>query len=266
MIPIYYAVQTCTTKSNQGGERFCSKSRSEITKKCVTSFFQAVKYCAFKTPSIHHIKIIDDQSDPDTVEYLKKLCDKYSCDNIRASFETLEISGIMNSIRECYRYLIYEGTNLGFQVQDDYLFEKRSILEMVDIFYQILNDTGTRPYVSGYHPPHWYYHEEVDKRYSVEPICIIQGRRRYWRQSYNTSCSFLTSIDNYVKHWDLIERFLNSDPRAENLEPNSLNKMFVTRGELMVVPIDSNIFHMQGPAERDRYKHWRPLWNSIKID
>ncbi len=266
MIPVHYAVQTCTTKSNQGKKRFCSDSKSEITKKCVTSLFESIEHCVSIHESVHHVTIIDDQSDKETVDYLHKLCTKYSSEFIKPEFRTLENPGLMNSIRACYSHLVNDGSNIGMQVQDDYLFEKEAVFEMVDVFYQIFSDTDTLPFVSGYHPPHWYYQEQPRDRYKVEPICMILGRKRYWRQSFNTSCSFLTSIENYIRNWDLIERFLNLDPLYEKLEPETLNKMFTTRGELMVVPVESITFHMQYDAEKDPYKDWKPLWNSINID
>jgi hypothetical protein len=266
MIPVYYAVQTCTTKSNQGKKRFCSDSKSEVTKKCVTSLFQSIQHSISQNEAIHYVTIFDDSSDKETIDYLHKLCDRYSSDNIKPEFKSTKKPGLMNSVRECYSHLVNNGSNIGYQVQDDYLFEEQSVFEMIDIFYQIFNDTETLPFVSGYHPPHWYYDEDPKDRYKVEPICMIHGANRYWRQAYNTSCSFLTSIDNYIKNWDLLEVFLNSDPLDEKLEPKSLNKMFTTRGELMVVPVNSITFHMQYDAEKDPFKDWKPLWNSINID
>jgi hypothetical protein len=264
MINIHYAVQTCTTKSNQGHKRFCSDSRSEITKKCVTSFFESVEYVTQINQNLtHHIRIIDDSSDQETVDYLKALCEKYTSDTIIPEIVFTKFDGIMDSIGACYEYLVDNGDNLVFQIQDDYMFTKTAIYEMVDLFYQLYAEKETQAVISGYNCPGWY---SGDNKYRQEPIVMVPGIKRYWRQIFNTSCSFLTSINILKENWDLIELFLTLHPLESRLEADSLNHMFVRRGIAGFCPINSVTFHMQSDFERDPYIDWKPIWDSIDID
>lgn len=263
MINIHYAVQTCTTKSNQNQKRFCSDDRSEITKKCVTSLFESIQYCVeSQRDLVHHIRIIDDSSDTETIEYLEALCERFNNSNIKAEVVSTEFEGIMDSIRACYEYLKSEGDNLVFQVQDDYMFSITAIYEMVDLFYQLYSEKDTESLISGYNCPGWYI---GDNKYSQEPIVMVPGMLRYWRQIFNTSCSFLTSINILRDNWDLIEAFLHLHPLDSRLEAESLNYMLVRRGIAGFCPINSVAFHMQSEYEKDPYIDWKPLWESIDL-
>ena len=261
MINIHYAVQTCTTKSNQNQKRFCSDDRSEITKKCVTSFFESVQHCSsVQGDLVHHIRIIDDSSDKETIDYLNALCKQYNSKNIVAEVVSTQFTGLMDSIRACYEYLRDNGDNLVFQIQDDYMFTRTAVYEMVDLFYQLYTDKQTESVISGYNCPGWYI---GDNLYQQEPVTMVPGINRYWRQIFNTSCSFLTSINILKNNWDLIETFLDMHPLNSKLEAESLNYMFVRRAIAGFCPINSVTFHMQSDFEKDPYIDWKPIWDSI---
>jgi len=108
---------------------------------------------------VHHIKIIDDSSDAETLRYLKALCNRFNSDNIKADIVSTSFEGLMDSIRACYEYLRDQGDNLVFQVQDDYMFTKSAVYEMVDLFYQLYADKDTQSIISGYNCPGWYIGE-----------------------------------------------------------------------------------------------------------
>lgn len=46
MIHFHYALQTCDSANNLISNRYCSNSRSEITKKSVLSFLKSIKNVA----------------------------------------------------------------------------------------------------------------------------------------------------------------------------------------------------------------------------
>ena len=100
--------------------------------------------------------------------------------------------------------------------------------------------------------------------YRPTPRTIIPGTHRYWIQFYDVACTFMTSTEQFNKHWDLYETFLNFSPTYENLEPESLNHMFVKRGVLGVMPVNSVALHMQGEFEKDPYIDWRSWWDAVK--
>lgn len=266
---IHYALQTCDSSFNQTEKRFCSDTKLEVIKKCVASFFNSIEYVAKNKSDVEHfIKIFDDHSSQDTLDFLIAAKKRYSSKNIFIEIESLENRGIMNSIGSCYSWLLDNGTDLVYQVQDDYLFFETAIFEMVDVYFQLLKDCETDSVVMPYNPPYiwnelgsYYYKHKVSS-----PRVIVPGSKRYWMQAYDTSCSFMTSANQFRKNADLLEIFIRMDPKDSKLEIISLNRMFTQRGILGIMPMNSVALHMQGEAEKDPYIDWKSLWNSIDED
>jgi len=261
---VHYALQTCDIASNQVSKRYCCDTKHELIRKCVSSFFQSVHEAATRDRSInHHIAIFDDHSTQETVYFIQECVKIYSKENVRVELYHLENFGIMNSIRSCYEWLLSNGTNLVYQVQDDYLFEKSAITEVIDTYFRILIETKAQPIVTPYNAPYLW---SAVYRNSTTPRTIFMGEKRYWIQIYDVSCSFLTSHQNFINNSDILEKFLNLDPQNPELEKISLNKIMVERGCLAVCPFESIALHMQGEYERDPYVDWKLLWDSIDED
>jgi hypothetical protein len=266
---IHYALQTCDSSFNQTEKRFCADTKQEVIKKCVTSFFDSVSHVSnMRSEVTHFVQIFDDHSSQETLDFLNGLKNKYSSKNIIIEVKSLNDRGVMNSIKSCYDWLLKNGTDLVYQVQDDYLFFKTAISEMIDIYFQLLKDCDTMSVVMPYNPPYiwnelgsYYYKNRVSS-----PRVVVPGMNGYWMQAYDTSCSFMTSIHQMKKNADLLETFVNMDPRHHKLEIISLNKMFTERGILGIMPMNSVALHMQGEAERDPYIDWKKLWDSIDED
>lgn len=259
---IHYALQTCDVASNQGGKRFCSDSKTEVVKKCVTSFFQSVLYAAKERPESNHIiQIFDDKSTEELREYLRHLVMKYNHDNIVVDIAYIQNGGVMNSIRTCWEWLEKHGTDLVYQVQDDYMFEESAIFEMIDVWFQMQVDTQSDCLVVSYNDPLLWRDTYL---YKSTPRAIIPGSKRYWIQAYDIPCSFMTSKRQFSQHWDLYEKFLNLSPVFLRLEADTINHI-MKRGVLCLAPINSVGFHMQTELAKDPYIDWKPLWNSIDI-
>lgn len=261
---VHYALQTCDIASNQVSKRFCCDTKQELIRKCVTSFFQSVHTAAERERSVqHHVMIFDDHSTKETIYFLEECVKIYTRTNVVVELFHLENKGLMSSIRACYEWLLENGTDLVYQVQDDYLFEKSAVTEVIDTYFKILNSTNTESIVTPYNAPYlWsqiYYN-------ATTPRTVFLGEKRYWIQIYDVSCSFLTSHKNFINNRDILEQFLNLDPRDPELEKISLNKMMVKRGRLAVCPFESIALHMQGDYERDPYVDWKLLWDSINED
>lgn len=265
MINIHYALQTCDTKSYQSQKRFCGDDKTELSMKSVKSFLQSIKHCSeLKKDAIHNIAIIDDHSTEKLKVYHKKCKQDLETDNIKIELINLsDKQGISASIRECYKWLDVNGTDLVYQVQDDYIFIEQAIYEMIDIFYQIFCETENHCIVSPFNDP--YLWNAVYKN-KVVPRTVVVGKHRYWIQNYDTSCSFLTSHYQFKQHWDLYDKFLYlTEYKDKGLESKSLNYLFTQRGILGLVPINSMAFHMQSDFEKDPYIDWKPIWDSINV-
>jgi hypothetical protein len=263
---IHYALQTCDVKSFQGQKRYASDNRTEISKKCIKSFLESVKHCSFeKTHTKHTVAIIDDHSTQELVSFIKKCIVDYSEINIQF-IELKEKTGISKSIETCYEWLRDNGKGLVYQVQDDYLFTKNAITDMVDMYEQMLIENKTQSIISPWNDS-WlwltFYRNLPTKR------TVIVGKRGYWIQYYDMTCSYMTSYEQFNQHWDLYSMFFYlTDRLKENnnhLENKSLNYMLTQRGVLGLIPINSLAFHLQSDLEKDPHIDYRPLWDSINV-
>jgi hypothetical protein len=261
---IHYAIQTCDSSSNQTESRYPGVEKKQITQKCITSFFYSLTYAAEKNKDVmHFVKIFDDRSSLETINYINLLIKKNSCDNIFIEIEKLNKPGIMNSISECFNFLKNNGKDLVYLVQDDYLFFDTCIFEMIDVFFQIYKECGIESIISPYNDS-WLW--LVPYRNKCTPRTIIVGSKRYWIQYYDMSCSYMTSINVIKNNWDLIQKFLFINSKGDennNLENISLNYMLTQRNILGLVPVSSLALHVQSELEKDPYIDWQKLWNSV---
>ena len=273
-ISIHYAFQACDIKSFQGLTRFCGDDRTELSKKSIKSLLMSIENCVEQQPNtVHHVAIIDDHSSDALKEYHKKCQQEFAGTNIKIDIISLDDKqGIAATIGECYHWLSKNGKDLVFQVQDDYMFTTTAIYEMIDLFMQIRNETGSDCVVNPWNDP-WLW--KAVYRNKPTPRTVIIGSGRYWIQYYDMSCSFMTSHTQFEQHWDLYNMFLfltgklaAKDKKfngTNDLENRSLNYMFTQRNVLGLVPVDSLAFHMQSDLELDPHQDWRPIWDSIDV-
>jgi hypothetical protein len=261
MTNFHYALQTCDYRNSQKINRFATDSKFELVKKCVTSFLVSVDYVAKKVPNTKHtIAIFDDQSSGELVSYLKKLIEHFTCSNISFEFYQIKAGTLMPSVRKCWYWLQKNGKDMVYQVQDDYLYEKTAIFEMTDIWMQLKSDTNSDIFVVPYHDPrHWL----TIYRYKTTPRAVIPGAHRYWIQCYDIPCTFMTSKNQFSKHWDMYEKFLAKDPTDVTMESDTINRIVVDRNVLCLMPFESLALHMQSEAEKDPYIDWKSRWDSV---
>jgi hypothetical protein len=262
MIKTTYAVQTYDGGNNQKITRFATSDRSELTRKCVSSFLVSVQQCVETVPtSIHEVHIVDDGSSEETRKWLLGVANKFKSANISITIHQHSGLGVMGCIRKCYEILRDSDGDLVYQVQDDYLFEPSAITECIDIFMQVSRDVDTHPVISPYNDPNSW---QTTYRYATTPRTIVPGAKGYWIQMYDTSCSFLTSKVQFNKHWDLYEAFL-AHAMDHRLEADTLNKMFVERGVLGLMRFNSIALHMQSDLEKDPYINWKERWDNVPV-
>lgn len=263
-INFHYAIQSCDTASWQGQPRYCGDDRTLLSKKSIKSFLNCVENAAnYHTDSQHTIVIFTDNISTDLKTYLEKLHPKYS--NIKIDIQHKQDLGIADSIETCYRWLDENGVDFVYQIQDDYIFRPYALIDMINTWYRIFNENkGTQCIVKPYNDPHNWLSVYRNKQ---TPRTIFFGDHSYYIQIYDLSCSFLWTRSEFVKHWDLYEKFFElTRIRSHELESASLNKMLVNRGILAVSPIISLSLHMQSEIEKDPYIDWKSWWNDIIID
>jgi hypothetical protein len=258
---VHYAIQTHDLSNNQGFDRYATTDKSLVVEKCVTSLLVSIEQAIKERPDSKHTAVIfDDHSSEKTVSFLRHAANHFNKGNFELTFEHLEKKGLMSSVRSCYEYLQNNGQELVYQVQDDFLFEPGAIFEMIDVFVQLSLDVNTHAIVSPLNDPKiWRTHY----RYKQTPRMIFPGAYRYWMQYYDTPCSFLTSKDQFGKHWDLYDAFLACSPNDTELEAKTINHMLVKRGVLGVLPFDSLALHMGYEIDKEPYIDWEKRWDAV---
>jgi hypothetical protein len=262
MIETHYALQTCTRNRQEITSRYCGGTRQEVSEKCITSFFLSIEECISIQPNTYHcVNIIDDNSSAEHIEYLKYLVKYFNKGNLNVQLSKSSSSGIVETIKDCWSWLEQEGKDLVYQVQDDYLFEKSAIYEMIDMFLQIDKDLNTHPIIVPYNDPYLW---NSTYKYKTTPRVIVPGKNRYWLQAYDIPCTFLTSKIQFSKHWDMYEKFFTLGADHTKIEIDSINRILVDRGVLGVMPIESLALHIQTDLEKDPYIDWKTRWDNIK--
>jgi hypothetical protein len=264
-IQVHYALQVCDVKSHQSQKRYASDDRTEISKKSIKSFLESIELACITHPNVKHsVAIINDHSSEDLIDFVKYHIIKYTSSSIQINLIDLtNVTGISESIKYCYTWLKDNGKDLVYQVQDDYLFFPNAIGDMIDIYQQVYSETGSECVVSPFNDP-WYWHTIYRDRST--PRAVIVGKNGYWIQYYDMSCSFLTSYQQFNKHWDLYDKFFNLiGSGSDGLENKSLNYMLTQRGVLGIVPVNTLSFHLQSDLEKDPHIDYKPLWESVKV-
>lgn len=262
---LHVALQICDTASRDSKPRICGSNRSELTQKCVTSFFESIKHSQTlflkeQLQLIVKVRMFDDRSTSDTIDYLKLANAYYANSNLEIDLVHNTKPGLMASVRKCYQFMQQEGQDLVYQVQDDFLFQPNALYQMISIFRKVNKDTGAEPFVISHHHPYyigdWY-------RYKSVPRVIVPGTHQHWLQAYEMGCTFLASKEKFNLHWDLYEKFFATDLHDRNLEVDSFNRLFNQRGELNLVPMTSIGIHIQDKEGQDPYVDWQAIWDSV---
>lgn len=263
---IHYAVQVCDIANSQVNDRYCKTDRTTLSKKSIASLMKAIKNVSIGvgTSFVHHyITFFDDNSTQQLKDFLLRTKKKYEALNVHIDIVELQQHGIMESIGACYEHLMKNGTDLVYQVQDDYLFCETSIYEMIDMYVKIKSECQTDPVVLAYNDAkHW----AGSYRNRPTPRTIFYGVKRHWIQIYDTSCTFMTSVQQLRNNKDLIDIFLKLPPTGTggHLESISLNYMFTRKGILGVSPLLSVALHVQSENDKDPYIDWQEIWNSVE--
>ena len=260
---IHYAVQVCDTASREVSQRFAHEDRTVISKKSIASLLHAIDLATQReSSSQHHVILIADQCSQDLLHWIQQRIDHNT--NPGLCIELMDLApetGIVASIRRCWEWLRDHGKDVVFQVQDDYLFEPQCVIESLDMLFGLLNSRGLHAVVQPFNDV-WFWTLYENRQ---TPRLLVFGTSTYWIQIYDTSCSFVTTHQQFVSHWDLYEDFLDRLANQDSdLENRTLNQMFTQRGVWGFTPMMTLSHHLQ--IQPDPYRPWRPTWDATDID
>ena len=245
-------LQTCTTNTNQSGDRYCGADKLEISKRCFTSLIKSINFAKSNNPDLEiWLTIFDDQSDREFINFM--------IDNnkgVKYNIKHLPQVGIMKSILTCYEFGRTHGEELVYFAQDDYLFEETAIKEMVEGYYYFRYMLGGREVgIYPFNDPYRYYIPG-----NIELCRVVHGPGRHWRTCFFTASCFMINVNILKQHWDLFEAMGNCDAHDRRMEDKTINKLWQERELILFTPIPSLALHMQFESEKDPYIDWETLW------
>lgn len=265
---INYALQTYDVSSNYCFDRYCTNDKKELVQKCISSFFRSVAYASKENKEIkHNIKVVDNGSTEETLNLIKRAAEKFNSQNVNIELKKLNSGSMINSIRYCFEWLKETEGDLIYLVQDDYLYVNDGIYQMIDVFLSFYNETNHLPLIYCFNTPdNWLQQYKLRST----PRMVYPGKKQYWIQNYDISCTFMTHKKQLEKNWHWIEYFMSIDQTrglngTGNLENISLNRILVDEKVLGLMPFESVGLHMQGKKEKEPYIDWKKRWSEIEL-
>lgn len=247
-------LQTHSVSNSAGNkERYCKASKAEVMRRCTKSLIASVNYAKSLLPNVtFELKVFDDHSDTIAIDSLK---DNLNDATFKTDLEFLTTRGIMPSILACYEYGKTHGKDWVYFIQDDYLYEKTAIYDMLIVANQTSINVGNYTCIFPYNDP--YRYTPVN---TVIQSHIIQEQGRHWRTQVMTGSCFMVHHYILVKEWDVFEA-MGKHEVSSDMEDKTINQLFRTRGYYLFVPIPSIALHMQYEEEKDPFINWQEWWD-----
>jgi hypothetical protein len=265
---VNYALQTYDISSNYCFDRYSTNDKKELVHKCVSSFFHSVKDAAEQNKDIqHNIMVFDNGSTEETIQLIKRAKESLTCENLKITLNNLNSGSMIKSIEACFEWLKETEGDLIYLAQDDYLYIKDGIYQMIDVFSSFYNETNHLPLIYCFNTPdNWLQQYKLRST----PRMVYPGKKQYWIQNYDISCTFMTHKKQLEKNWHWIEYFMSIDQTkglngTGNLENISLNRILVDEKVLGLMPFESVGLHMQSEREKEPYIDWKKRWSEIEL-
>ena len=151
--------------------------------KCINSLIVSIHHASINDRNIKFV-IFDDRSDVGVLEKIKQLCKKLTCN---WEIITTDKPGQGESLYQNFEYAKCND-ELVYFCEDDYLHSKTAVLEMIDFYLRIYNQTKTHLVL---HPQE---HENVFRQFNY-PSYILYSETRRWRTICHATHVFFTHTE-----------------------------------------------------------------------
>ncbi len=247
------------SNSQKGLVRYCGAEKIEVSSRCVFSLIDSLNYAVEHNPDTTiELQIFDDHSDQKFLDILDKII---SIAKFNVNLTHLDTYGIMPSILRCYEHGKQYGTDWVYFIQDDFLFQQKSIDLMLYAIEEFSSNLGKAASIHAFNDPWEYYMPE-----NVAVSChIVASKDRYWRTNIHVPFSLMTHISIIRKEWDLFYKMGTSEVSGD-MEFESISKLYYERGYTAFTPIPSLASHMQSETEIEFFVDWESLWNEYDLE
>jgi hypothetical protein len=247
------------SNSQKGLVRYCGAPKIEVSSRCVFSLIDSLNYALENNPDVKiKLQIFDDHSDQEFLDTLDRLI---SLAKFPVNLEYLESYGIMPSILHCYEHGRYYGKDWVYFIQDDFLFQQKSIDLMLNAIEDFSKNLGKPASIHAFNDPWEYYMPEN----VAVPCHLVASKDRYWRTNIHVPFSLMTHISIIRDNWDLFYKMGTSEVSGE-MEFESISRLYYERGYTAFTPIPSLASHMQAETEKEYFVDWKPLWDNYDLE
>jgi len=264
--------RSCTNVNmlTQNKKRIFDDKKSEYTFRSLNSIIVSLQRAKEKFNAItFDIIVVDHNSKKEDLNQIQKHLDKSKLKNslvslnvnefvdnikkINAENKTVTDNQIsnMSNINKSLIIAKKQCSDLIYFVEDDYLHDKDSLVEMISTYERISSQLNRELVLCPADYPYLYN--------KAEPTSIFLGTSRHWRVVSETLCTFLTSSNLLEKHWDSFVSMC----RYEHLpfeEP--LHKIYKT--EYCISPIPSLALHCTNVNSiygLSPLVNWKKIWD-----
>jgi glycosyl transferase family 2 len=246
-------LRTCINNKRAKGKRseLTGVSLDEHLLTCINSLFVSINDALENNIDVR-LTIFDDRSDEQIIDKIKVLANKLNCE---WKLITTENTGQGESLLEHFSYAKGKDA-LFYFCEDDYLHEDNAIIEMLNFYKKVYEQTGSHLLI---HPQE---HELIYSQYNY-PSYILLGENRRWRSMSNATHTFFTHSRVVSNYWEYFENtkymgLKNSKLRHLASEKKTTDRLFNHIPGFS--PIPAVAIHFQTEDCLPPFYDWKSLW------
>ena len=245
-------LRTCINDKRTNGRQsaLTGVNQDEHLLKCINSLIVSIKQAFISNKNIKLI-IFDDRSRDDVLIKIENLCKKLTCD---WRIITTDKPGQGESL---YQNFVYAKSSDGlfYFCEDDYLHSKTAVLEMIEFYSRIYNQTKTHLLL---HPQE---HENIFRQFNY-PSYILYTDKRRWRTIAHATHVFFTHAEVVKEYWKYFEntKYVRTKKnRHLGSEKETTDNLFKYIPGFS--PIPAIAAHLQTEHCLPPFFNWRELWH-----
>ena len=268
-LTIIYRSCTNINMLTQNKKRLFDKQKSEYTFRSLNSIIISLNQAKISFPQIEFdIIIVDHSSKKSDLEQMKKQLNKSHLTNSIVSLNLDEFKdkiknvnaenknvteNQMSNMSNIHKSLLIAKSqckDLVYFVEDDYLHQQEAIREMIFAYERIASQTNSELILCPSDYPYLYT--------KIDPTNIFLGSTKHWRVVGETLCTFLTSSNILLEHWD---KFISMCQFEHYPFEQPLHDIY--KSEYCLSPIPSLAFHCTNVNSiygLSPTMNWKKIW------
>ena len=249
---------------SQNKKRIFESEKKEYTLRSLVSICRNINNIKneFKNFNVF-LKIIDDNSQLNTINQIKEICNKYKISFEISNLDISKYEKRMNfnnnqrmlahnsHIIQSKEFALQSEFDLLYFVEDDYIHEDDALIEMIYTYQKIASQLNDELVLCSTDYPYLYVEAENTRNFI--------GFKKHWRLINQSLCTYLISKDTLQKYWIYYEdMFLNNyDPYEKPLhELYKKINCFSPMPSLSLHLANINSIYGLSPL-----KDWIKIWN-----